>query len=85
MYIMAQVNFRIDDNLKKKVDHIFNDMGLTMSAAITMFLVQVSREYRIPFQIKVDPFYSDENIKELEQRIESIKNGSNSLEEHELL
>ena len=82
---MAQVNFRIDDNLKKKVDHIFNDMGLTMSAAITMFLVQVSREYRIPFQIKVDPFYSDENIKELEQRIESIKNGSNSLEEHELL
>ena len=85
MYIIAQVNFRIDDNLKKKVDHIFNDMGLTMSAAITMFLVQVSREYRIPFQIKVDPFYSDENIKELEQRIESIKNGSNSLEEHELL
>lgn len=34
-------------------------MGLTMSAAITMFLVKVGKEKRIPFEINSEPFYSD--------------------------
>ena len=82
---MAQVNFRIDENLKKNAETVLNEMGLTMSAAITMFLVKVSRERSIPFKITADPFYSDENIKELERRIADIKNGTNNFEEHELL
>ena len=60
-------------------------MGLTMSAAITMFLVKVGRERRIPFEITADPFYSAENIAELERRIESIKNGTSTLKEHDLI
>ncbi len=37
-----------------------------MSAAITMFLVKVSIERSIPFKITADPFYSDENVKAIE-------------------
>ena len=82
---MTQVNFRIDDEIKANAEKALNDMGLTMSAAITMFLVKVGRERRIPFEITADPFYSTENIAELERRIESIKNGTSTLKEHELI
>ena len=52
-----------------------------MSTAITMFLVKVGREKRIPFEVNVDPSYSPENIAELERRIASvkIKNGIETL------
>lgn len=82
---MAQVNFRIDDEIKASAEKALNDMGLTMSAAITMFLVKVGQEKRIPFEITADPFYSAENIAELERRIESIKNGTSTLKEHDLI
>ena len=82
---MAQVNFRIDDEIKASAEKALNDMGLTMSAAITMFLVKVGQEKRIPFEIAADPFYSAENIAELERRIESIKNGTSTLKEHDLI
>jgi len=82
---MTQVNFRIDDDIKANAEKALNDMGLTMSAAITMFLVKVGRERRIPFEITADPFYSAENIAELERRIESIKNGTSTLKEHNLI
>ena len=82
---MTQVNFRIDDEIKANAEKALSDMGLTMSAAITMFLVKVGRERRIPFEITADPFYSAENIAELERRIESIKNGTSTLKEHDLI
>ena len=40
-------------------------MGLTMSAAITVFLKKVGREHRIPFEINADPFYSAVNMERL--------------------
>ncbi len=82
---MAQVNFRIDEEIKANAEKALKEMGLTMSTAITMFLVKVGREKRIPFEINVDPFYSAENIAELEKRITSIKNGTSTLKEHELI
>ena len=82
---MAQVNFRIDDNIKIKAEKALKEMGLNMSTAITMFLVKVGREKRIPFEINADPFYSAENVAEIENRIASVKNGITTLKEHELI
>lgn len=82
---MAQINFRIEDEIKTNAEKALKEMGLNMSTAITLFLVKVGREKRIPFEINADPFYSAENIAELERRIESIKNGTSTLKEHELI
>ena len=46
---MAQVNFRIDDDIKANAEKALSDRGLTMSAAITMFLFKVGREKKDPF------------------------------------
>lgn len=34
---MTQVNFRIDEEVKERAESVLNDMGLSMSSAITMF------------------------------------------------
>ena len=82
---MTQVNFRIEDDVKANAEAALKEMGLNMSTAITMFLVKVGRERRIPFEISADPFYNAENITELERRVQSIKNGAATLKEHELI
>lgn len=48
----TNINFRIDENLKKDADQLFSDLGLNMSTAITMFLKSAVRHNGIPFEIK---------------------------------
>ena len=53
---MATVNMsiRMDAELKKQADAMFADMGLNMTTAMNMFLRQVVRQGRIPFEIATD-------------------------------
>ena len=81
----TQINFRIDEDVKKNAENVLNDLGLSMSAAITVFLKKVGREHRIPFELTVDPFYSENNIKYLEQIMDDVKNGKAHFEEHDLV
>ena len=81
----AMVNFRMDADLKKNMEETCKEMGLTLTSAFTMFAAKVAREKRIPFDVEVDPFYSPENIAELERRIADIKSGRGVLKEHELI
>ena len=56
-----------------------------MTTAITMLAKKMTREKRLPFEVSVDPFYSEQNMAELKRRIESIENGTSKLIEHELI
>ena len=53
---MATVNMsiRMDKELKKQADVMLSDMGLNMTTAMNMFLRQVVRQGRIPFEIATD-------------------------------
>ena len=53
---MATVNMsiRMDTELKKQADAMLSDMGLNMATAMNMFLRQVVRQGRIPFEIATD-------------------------------
>jgi DNA-damage-inducible protein J len=82
---MTQVNFRIDDDIKANAEQACKEMGLTLSSAITIFLVKVGREKRIPFEVNVDPFYSESNIKYLESIVKDIKEGKAHFAEHDLI
>lgn len=84
---MAQtmVNFRMDEQLKRNMEETCKKMGISMTAAFTMFATKVTREQRIPFEITADPFYSEENIAHLKQMIAGIESGSIRLSEHDLL
>lgn len=82
---MAQISLRVDDEIKRNAERTFDDIGLSMSTAINIFLKAVVRENRIPFELSADPFYSRENIMELERRVADINAGKSTLKEHELL
>ena len=82
---MAQISLRVDDDLKRNAERTFENIGLSMSTAINIFLKTVVRENRIPFELSADPFYSKENIEELERRIADIRSGRSTLKEHDLI
>jgi len=82
---MAQVNIRIDDELKARADNIFEELGLNMTTAFTMFIRQTIRQGGIPFKIttRTDPFYNAENMKVIHQSIKEAEEGK--LTAHELI
>ncbi|MBQ9013829.1 MAG: type II toxin-antitoxin system RelB/DinJ family antitoxin [Bacilli bacterium] len=47
----ANLNIRLDSNLKKEAEILFKNLGLNMSSAINVFLTQSVKEQRIPFEI----------------------------------
>ena len=72
---MAQtsVSFRIDKETKTRAEKVCKELGLSMSAAITVFLTKVAREQRIPFELSADPFYSEENMARLRASIADFR------------
>lgn len=55
---MAQttLSVRMDDSLKSDFDKVCNELGLSMTTAITMLAKKMTREKRLPFEVSVDPF-----------------------------
>lgn len=85
---MAQtvnVNFRLDADVKQKMEQACADMGLSMTAAFTIFAKKVGRERRIPFEVSADPFYSESNMKHLEKIAAENNAGTAKLVEHDLI
>lgn len=56
-----------------------------MSAAFTIFAKKVGREYRIPFEVSADPFYSESNIWYLKGIMQEVKEGKAHFAEHGLI
>lgn len=73
---MAQVNFRIDDETKRRAEELFSSMGLTMSGAITIFIQQTLNRNEIPFPVQGarPPSLTKE---ELLRRIDDMEHGRN--------
>lgn len=80
---MANLNIRVDDDLKRQAEMIFSDIGLSLSAATTIFLKQVVRCNGIPFELRADPFWSESNMAHLKRGVEALNAGQGT--EHELI
>lgn len=79
---MTQINFRVDDDIKERAEAACKEMGITMTSAITMFLVKVGRERRIPFEVTAnDPFYSSENMARLKASAEQMERTGGTIHE----
>jgi DNA-damage-inducible protein J len=63
----------MDENLKRQAEALFDEMGMNMTTAITIFAKTVVRQGRIPFEITVDPFWSEANQKRIRETIESYR------------
>jgi len=72
---VVNVNFRMDSDLKKSMEQVCADMGMSMTTAFTIFAKTVSREKRIPFEVSADPFYSESNMAYLRRGIAALNAG----------
>ena len=74
---MAQMNIRIDDDLKVSAEALFSNLGLNVSTAVTMFIRQAVRQGGIPFEIttRVDPFWNEANQAHLKRVIGDLNAG----------
>ena len=48
----TNINIRVDSELKQSAEELFNDLGLNMLSAITIFLKSVVSYDGIPFELK---------------------------------
>jgi len=79
----TSVTIRMDENLKKQAETLFDEMGLNMTTAITLFAKAVVRQGKIPFEIAADPFWSEANQARLQKAIAELNAGKGKM--HELI
>jgi DNA-damage-inducible protein J len=94
------VNIRMDSELKKQAEELFNELGMNMSTAFTIFVRQSVRQRKIPFEISApaspvragytvplgeedDPFYSEKNLRHLQEAAKAADEGK--FVQHELI
>lgn len=58
------LNIRIDPELKSQSEAVLSELGLSTSAAVTLFLKSVVRYGGIPFELRIVPDKDDINREE---------------------
>ena len=80
---MANISVRIDEDLKNDFSETCHELGMDMSTAINIFARKVTREKRIPFEVSIDPFFSESNLAHLYRGIKALNNGEGK--EHDII
>ena len=67
----TNISIRMDTELKKQAESMFAEMGLNMTTAMNIFLRQVVRQGKIPFEIATDIHNAEmlETMKEMNDTI----------------
>lgn len=63
----------MDAQLKSNLEKACQELGLIPTAAFTIFATKVARERRIPFEVAVDTFYSDQSMARLRKSITQME------------
>ena len=71
--LTSVINVQVDSATKKEATVILNDLGLSMSAAINLFLKQVVKRDGLPFEV-INPKPSKELCKALKESEKIVNN-----------
>jgi DNA-damage-inducible protein J len=69
------VTIRMDEKLKKDAEALFNEIGMNMTTAFTVFAKTAVRHQKIPFELEANPFYSEVNMARLQKAFDNIDAG----------
>lgn len=74
---MTTVSLRFDDEMKRQLDEMCDEMGMNLTTLFMIYAKKVLRDRRIPFDIvaPIDPFYSTTNMEQLQKADQQIKSG----------
>ncbi len=73
----VSTNIKIDPELKKEAQELFNELGMNLTTAVNIFLAQAVREQAIPFKVGMDIPNEETKaaIKEVEEMIADPSKG----------
>ena len=77
------ITMRADPSIKVVFEQICAEIGLSVNAALNIFVKRVVRDRKIPFELSADPFYSETNLKYLRASAADARAGR--VKEHELI
>lgn len=69
------ITIRMDEDLKRQAEALFDDLGLNMTTAFTVFAKAAVREQKIPFDLSLDPFFGATNQARLKKAIADLDAG----------
>ena len=74
---MITVSLRFDDEMKKQLDEMCDEMGMNLTTFFMIYAKKALRDRRIPFEIAApsDPFYSASNMEQLKKARQQVKDG----------
>jgi len=79
----TNLSIRLDRSLKDEADQVFNEMGMNLTTAITVFIRQAVRQKKIPFEItlNMDEKVSLQDVIAASERIwqNSVRNGTDKM------
>ena len=65
----AMVHVRLDEEVKARAEEALSSMGLTVSAAVKIFLTRVAVEKALPFEVRVPNAETQAAMKEADDLI----------------
>lgn len=70
------LSVRMEKGMREEFGKFCKEIGLTPSAAVTLFVRRTLSERAIPFKVAApEPFYSEENMSVLRKSIAELKSG----------
>lgn len=71
----VSITIRMDEDLKKQAETLFDELGMNMTTAFTVFAKAAVRQQKIPFELAADPFHSKANQARLRQAAKDMDAG----------
>lgn len=74
---MTTVSLRFDDETKKRLDEMCDEMGMNLTTFFMIYAKKALRDRRIPFDISapLDLFYSESNMTQIHKADEQVRAG----------
>lgn len=78
---MTTVSLRFDDEMKKQLDEMCDEMGMNLTTFFMIYAKKALRDRRIPFEVAapLEPFHSDSNMEQLRETNQQARNGQISV------
>ena len=74
---MTTVSLRFDDEMKKQLDEMCDEMGMNLTTFFMIYAKKALRDRRIPFDVSapLDSFYSESNMAQIRTTDEQVRAG----------
>lgn len=67
------LNLRVDEDVKNRAENVLSQLGISMTAAVVLYLRAISREKAIPFDLKLNDNAPEKKKKTTKKVVKPVK------------